>query len=148
MEDDQEGEDNFSLSKMNREGHIIWSEFILIIGMGGFLLYLLNDYGLRSVSVAIICSIATYLLGAIAPDFDHPKVHKIKLMAKYTKHRGHFHSIVAMCVYGVLLFPIFFFTIHYWWAPVLVGMFGFFTHLLLDEIKNLKTNGARAIKLW
>lgn len=133
---------------MNREGHVIWSQLILILGMGGLLIYLLEDYGLRSVSVAIITSIGAYLLGCIAPDFDHPKVHKIKFMAKFTKHRGHFHSLVAMGVYGGLVFLVFFWTIHYWWAPVFAGMFGFFTHLLLDEIKNLKTNGSRALKIW
>lgn len=133
---------------MNRNGHIIWSEFILILGMGGFLLYLLQDYGLRSISVAIVFSIAAYLLGCIAPDFDHPKVHKMKWLAKISKHRGHFHSLIAMCVYGGIIFLMFYWTIHYWWAPVGAGMFGFFTHLLLDEIKNIKTNGSRAIKLW
>lgn len=137
---------------MNRAGHIIWSEFILILGLSGLIAYLLHDYGLRSVSVALFSSVIVYLIGAALPDIDHPLVSKkiffLRWMAKYTKHRGHFHSIVAMFVYGALLFPIFYFTIHYWWAPVCVGMFGFFTHLLLDEIKNLKTKGARAIKLW
>ena len=133
---------------MNRAGHIIWSEFILIAGMAGFLLYLLEDYSLRSVSIAITTSIATYLFGCLAPDFDHPKVHKIKWMAKITKHRGHFHSLASMCIYGGILFLIFFWLIYYWWAPVCTGMFGFFTHLLLDEIKNIKTHGRRAIKLW
>ena len=93
---------------INREGHIIWSQLILIIGMGGFLLYLLNDYGLISISVAITTSIWAYLLGCIAPDFDHHKVHKIKWLAKITKHRGHFHSLIAMCVYGGLLFLMFY----------------------------------------
>jgi len=133
---------------MNRQGHIIWSEFILILGMGGFLLYLLQDFGLRSISVALIFGIAAYLLGCIAPDFDHQRVHKIKWLAKISKHRGHFHSLIAMCVYGGIIFLVFFWTIYYWYVPVCAGMFGFFTHLLLDEIKNLKTNGSRAIKLW
>ena len=133
---------------MNRAGHVIWSEFILILGMGGILLYYLEDYGLRSVSLAIVLGIAVYLFGCIAPDFDHPKVHKIKWMAKITKHRGHFHSLVAMCVYGYILTMIFYWLIRFWWAPVLSGMFGFFTHLLLDEIKNIKTHAKRTIKIW
>lgn len=133
---------------MNRCGHIIWSEFILIIGMGGFLLYLLEGYGLRSVSIAILTSIGSYLFGCVAPDFDHPKVHKSKWLQKYVKHRGHFHSIIGMLIYGMILFLIFFWLINFWYFPVYVGMFGFFTHLLLDEIKNMKTGGRRAIKFW
>ena len=133
---------------INRAGHIIYSELILILGMGGFLLYLLNDYGLWTISVTIISCIASYLLGCVAPDFDHQKVHKIKWFAKISKHRGHFHSLGAMCIYGGILFLVFFWLISYWWAPVGAGMFGFFTHLLLDEIKNIRTNGSRTIKLW
>lgn len=137
---------------MNRNGHIIWSEFILILGMGVFLLYLLEGYGLRPISVAILSSIGVYLLGCVAPDFDHHKVQDktflLKWMKKLTKHRGHFHSLVAMLVYGGIMFIIFFWLIHYWWVPVASGMFGFFTHLLLDEIKNMRTGGSRAIKIW
>jgi hypothetical protein len=137
---------------MNRAGHIIYSEFILILGMGGFLLYLLNDYGLRSVSIAILLSIATYLLGCIAPDFDHQAVQQksilLRWMKNITKHRGHWHSIFAMLLYGALLVPIFCWIMVYWYFPVITGMFGFFTHLLLDELRNLKTHAKRAIKLF
>jgi len=149
--EEEEEEEAFNLlpfKNMNRNGHVIWSEFILILSMGGFLIYLLNDYGLQSVSIAIILSIGTYLLGCVAPDFDHPKVHKSKWIAKYSKHRGHFHSLIAMLIYGVILFLASYWLIHYWWTIVITGMFGFFTHLLLDELKNLKTNGSRALKLW
>lgn len=137
---------------MNRNGHVIWSEFILILGMGGFLLYLLEDYGLRSVSVAILLSIAAYLLGCVAPDFDHHKVQEktflLRWMQRITKHRGHWHSLFAMLIYGILLMLLLFWLIDYWYFPVIVGMFGFFTHLLLDELKNLKTHAKRAIKLF
>lgn len=137
---------------MNRNGHIIWSEFILILGMGGFLLYLLEDYGLRSVSVAILVSVGAYLLGCVAPDFDHHKVQDkiflLRWMKKITKHRGHWHSLFAMLIYGGIIFSIFFWLIKYWYFPVATGMFGFFTHLLLDELKNIKTHGSRAIKLF
>ena len=133
---------------MNRNGHIIWSEFILIIGLSSIFSYFLNDYGLRSVLIAMITSFGCYFIGCIAPDFDHPKVHKMEWLGKITKHRGHFHSLTAMLIYGGLLFLIFFWLIKYWWAPVGVGMFGFFTHLLLDELKNIKTGGSRALKIW
>lgn len=137
---------------MNRNEHVIWSEFILILGMGGFLLYLLEDYGLRSVSVAILLSIAAYLLGCVAPDFDHHKVQEktflLRWMQRITKHRGHWHSLFAMLIYGILLMLLLFWLIYYWYFPVITGMFGFFTHLLLDELKNLKTHAKRAIKLF
>ena len=133
---------------INRAGHVIYSELILIIGMGIFMLYLLNDYGLWTISVTILLSIAAYLLGCVAPDFDHQRVHKIKWFAKISKHRGHFHSIGAMIIYGGLLYLVFGFIMNYWYIIVSVGMFGFFTHLLLDEIKNIKTNGSQTIKLW
>jgi len=151
VEEDEEGDIN-TLSKMNRNGHIIWSEFILIIAMGIFLIYLLNDYGLRSVSIAILTSIGTYLLGCIMPDFDHPKVQQkmflLKWMKNITKHRGHWHSLTAMFIYGFFLVIIFGWIVNYWVFPVITGMFGFFTHLLLDELKNLKTRGSRAIKIF
>lgn len=137
---------------MNRNGHIIWSEFILILSMGGFLLYLLEDFGLRSVSVAILLSIATYLLGCISPDFDHHKVQDktflLRWMRGITKHRGHWHSLFAMLIYGTIISLLLFRLIYYWYFPAISGMFGFFTHLLLDELKNIKTNGSRAIKLF
>lgn len=136
---------------MNREGHLIWSEFILIIGMGTFLIMLLNDYGLIRVSGAFITGVSTFLLGCIMPDFDHKKVQQkiflLRPLKNITKHRGHWHSLCAMCVYGLVLFLVFFW-MKYWFIPLGVGMFGFFTHLLLDEIKNIKTNGKRTIKIF
>ena len=93
---------------INRAGHVIYSELILILTLGGYLFYLLrDDYSWTSISAAIIFSIATYLLGCIAPDFDHQRVHKIKWFAKISKHRGHFHSLVAMCIYGGILILVF-----------------------------------------
>jgi len=137
---------------MNREGHLFWSMLILIISMGVYLLYLLEDYGLRPVSVAITASIYVYILGCIAPDFDHHKVQDktflLRWMKRITKHRGHWHSIIAMLIYGGILFFIFERLIELWCFPVFIGMFGFFTHLLLDEIKNIKTRGSRAIKIF
>lgn len=137
---------------MNREGHLFWSMLILIISMGGGLLYLLEDYSPRSVSVAIIVSIYVYMLGCIVPDFDHHKVQQktffLRWMRKITKHRGHWHSIIAMLIYGGIIFLVFGQLIEYWYFPVIIGMFGFFTHLLLDEIKNIKTRGSRAIKIF
>ena len=133
---------------INRAGHVIYSELILILVMGGYLLLLLQDSNLIPISVALITGIGAYLLGAIMPDFDHQKVHKIKWFAKISKHRGHFHSLGAMLIYGGIVFLVFGFIMDLWYVPVGAGMFGFFTHLLLDEIKNIKTNGSRAIKLW
>ena len=137
---------------MNREGHLFWSMLILIISMGGFLLYLLNDYELQSVSVAIVSSIGTYIFGCIAPDLDHHKIQDkiflLRWMKNITKHRGHWHSIVAMLIYGGILTIVFYWIIVYWYFPVIIGMFGFFTHLLLDELKNLKTHAKRAIKIF
>jgi hypothetical protein len=137
---------------MNREGHLFYSQLILIFSMSGLLLYLLEDYGLKSVSIAIFSSIVTYLFGCLAPDLDHHAVHRkiffLKWLGKVSHHRGHWHSLFSMIIYGGILFLIFFWLIFYWWAPVFAGMFGFFTHLLLDEIKNLKTGGSRAIKIF
>jgi membrane-bound metal-dependent hydrolase YbcI (DUF457 family) len=72
----------------------------------------------------------------------------MKWLGKISKHRGHFHSLGAMCVYGGLLFLVFYWLIVIWQAPVIVGMFGYFSHLLLDELKNIRTNGSRALKFW
>jgi len=136
---------------MNRNGHIIWSEFILIIVLSIFVAILFHNYGLRSVFVATFTGISTFLLGCTLPDWDHKKVQKklilLRPLKNITKHRGHWHSLTAMCVYGLILFLVFRWIIKYWYIPLGVGMFGFFTHLLLDEIKNLKTNGKRTIKI-
>lgn len=138
---------------MNRDGHIIWSEFILICGLSAMLIYFLNQYKLTEVVTGIFLGVGVFLFGAVLPDFDHYKVQEkmhIKwMLGNITKHRGHWHSLVAMCVYGLVIFGVVFpLGIHYWIWIVLAGMFGFFSHLLLDEIQNLRTGGQRAIKLF
>ena len=139
---------------MNRAGHVIYSELILILGMGTYLLFLLDHHGLYDVSVAIILSIAAYLLGCVVPDFDHHKVQDktflLRWMQKITKHRGTWHSLLGMFIYGIIIaLPVSLLQLtHFWVFPPLAGMFGYFSHLLLDEIKNIKTKGTRAIKLW
>jgi len=137
---------------MNRNEHLIWSEFILIVGMGALLIVLLNEHTLWPVSIAFITGVGAFLLGCVMPDFDHKKVQQkmflLRPLKNITKHRGHWHSLCAMCVYGLILFLVFFWIINYWFIPLGAGMFGFFTHLLLDDIKNIKTNGKRTIKIF
>lgn len=137
---------------MNRDGHIIWSQFILIVVLGLMLSILLQKPGSMDVFAALTSSVLVYILGATLPDWDHPKVQEkliiLKWLKRITKHRGHWHSLTAMLIYGGLLFLIFRWLIHLWLIPIIAGAFGFFTHLLLDELKNLKTNGSRALKIW
>jgi membrane-bound metal-dependent hydrolase YbcI (DUF457 family) len=140
---------------MNRDGHIISSEFILICILSGILFFLLADFGLGEVATAIVLSILAFLLGCIAPDFDHHAVQKnmhIKwLLEPITKHRGHFHSIVAMLIYGLLIFlPTYFLSIEYWYFPVIFGMLGYLSHLVEDELQKIveDSHAAHGLKIW
>lgn len=140
---------------MNKEGHIIWSELVLILGMGSLLLFILREYGLAEILTGIVLSIIVFLLGVILPDWDHQKVQKklvvIKWLKHITSHRGHWHSLIAVCVYGGILFLTMIpFNIEYWYWVVGAGMGGYFSHLAEDQImKAIKKNNARnTLKVW
>ena len=107
------------------------------------------------VLTATVLSIAAFLLGCIAPDFDHHLVQEkmyIKwLLGSITKHRGHFHSIIAALVYGLLIFlPTYFLDIEYWYFPVAAGIVGYITHLVEDQIKKIidGSQAASGLKIW
>jgi len=139
---------------MNRNGHVIWSEFILIVCLAGFLLLLLKGFGTWDVSVAIAWSVGLYIFGCTAPDLDHTKVQEklhIKWVGRISKHRGHFHSLLGMSIYGGLcLIPLFIFKMVYWYFPFGSAMFGYFTHLFLDQIKKWvdRSQTRNTIRLW
>lgn len=140
---------------MNKEGHIIWSELVLILGMGSLLLFTLRESGLAEILTGIVLSIIVFLLGVILPDWDHQKVQKklvvIKWLKHITSHRGHWHSLIAVCVYGGILFLTMIpFNIKYWYWVVGAGMGGYFSHLAEDQImKAIKKNNARnTLKVW
>ncbi|MCP4651648.1 MAG: metal-dependent hydrolase [PVC group bacterium] len=133
---------------MNRNGHIICSEFILIVTMSIIILSLLETNPLLTVAI----SLTTFLFGCCAPDLDHPAVQnkfKIGFLGRITKHRGHWHSIIGMIIYGTILtIPSMMFLTN-WSLPVLFGMFGYFSHLAEDDLNSiLKGTRRNAIKLW
>lgn len=140
---------------MNRDGHIIWSEFILILGMGGMLIYLLRDFGMIDVLYTFLISVGAFLLGCVAPDFDHWRVQKkfhIKwLLNNITKHRGHWHSLIAMGIYGgIISIPCFIMGLEYWYWIVGSGMLGYFTHLLGDQLKKwfTRSDSRNTLRIW
>ncbi len=66
-------------------------------------------------------------------------------------HRGWVHSMSFMILLSLVISVIIYnVSIDMFISALLGAIFGigFFSHLLLDEIKNLKTGGRRAIKLW
>lgn len=139
---------------MNRDGHLIWSEFILICFLTTFLAILLLEYGAWDVLVAAGWSIGLFLNGCLLPDWDHHKVQKkliiLRPLGRITKHRGHWHSLSAMAIYGfIILFIMYVFKVKYWYFPVAFGMIGFFSHLLEDQIKTfINGHSSNTIKLW
>lgn len=140
---------------MNRDGHIISSEFILICILSTILFILFADFGMGEVATAIILSIVTFLLGCIAPDFDHhavqKKMHINWLLGRITSHRGHFHSIVAVMIYGILIYlPLYFLGVEYWYFPVAFGMTGYLSHMIEDELQRLVegSQAAHGLKIW
>jgi len=140
---------------MNRNGHIIWSELVLIVGISSLLLFILREYGLAEILTGIMLSIIVFLLGVILPDWDHPNVQKkiviIKWLKHITSHRGHWHSLVAMCIYGGILFLLMIpFDIEYWYWVVGSGMGGFLSHLIEDQIHKTvrRTNSRNSLKVW
>jgi len=140
---------------MDRRGHLIASEFILVMCLCVYLIISLREYGTYGVFISTIWSIGTYLFGCILPDFDHPNVQEkmivIKWLKNITKHRGHWHSLVAMSVYGALiLYVMWLFQIVFWQFPVISGMLGFFSHLVEDDLNRykLKSKPERGVKVW
>ena len=140
---------------MNRDGHLIWSLIVLVGVMSSLLLYTLQELALVELLTGLILSIATFLFGVVLPDWDHHAVQKkiffIRWLGVVTSHRGHWHSIIAMLIYGgaiyLILFP---FQIEYNLWIVGAGMIGFFSHLLEDQLhKFFKGSQARnALKIW
>jgi len=133
---------------MNRNEHLIWSEFFLIMALSVMIMFLLQQAPL----LTFFASTGTYLFGCCAPDLDHPAVQKkIKMgwLGHFTKHRGHWHSILAVLIYGGLLLIPSFLLFSLWQLPVIFGMFGYFSHLLEDDISSIYRGTKRnAIKLW
>lgn len=119
------------------------------------MIYFLDQYGLKDVLVATIWSIGVFLLGVTLPDWDHHAVQKklkfIFWLEHITRHRGHFHSIIAVLVYGAVIFLfMWIFSVVYWYFPVIFGMFGYFSHLLEDQVMKWITGSqtTSSIKIW
>ena len=140
---------------MNRQGHIMSSQFILIVGLGAYLFYLLQENGRGEVATAIILGISVFLFSTTVPDWDHPKVHEkiffLRWLGKVTKHRGHWHSIIAAMIYtGIIALILWPFNIHYWYIIVAVAFFGYVCHLIEDDLNRykLKSKPKRGFKIW
>jgi len=140
---------------MNRNEHIIWSEFFLILYMSIILSIFLRDYGLINVGISMVISIIAYLLGCTLPDWDHEKVQQklkiIKWLKRITHHRGHWHSIVAMLVYGSLITGLLYLlSVVFWYIPPVAGMLGYLSHLIEDDVNRwkLERKPERGLKFW
>lgn len=140
---------------MNRNGHIIWSQFVLVIAMSVALIFLLRDYGTWNVIVATFWSITLFLNGCTLPDWDHEKVQKKFILIRWLKycthHRGHWHSLVAMVIYGAVIAVIMLLiSVIYWMFPVGAGIFGFLSHLIEDDVNRFKLEHKpkRGLKFW
>jgi len=112
------------------------------------------DYGEAAVLTAISLSVFFFLMGCMIPDWDHPAVQKkfhFKWLGKFTHHRGHFHSLLAGLIYGVIIFiPCFFLDIEYFLVPPIAGFFGFLSHLVEDDLHRLynKSRVKTTLKIW
>lgn len=139
---------------MNKDGHLKSSMLILIIFFNIYLTYLLIELGFIRIITTIFCSVGFFLFGCLLPDFDHPAVQKklhFKWLGKITKHRGHWHSLITMMVYGFLIFLVMIiFNFHFWEYPIAFGMCGFASHLIEDDLNRykLKSKPKRGFKIW
>jgi membrane-bound metal-dependent hydrolase YbcI (DUF457 family) len=137
---------------MDKNQHIIFtmgifnffSTLFILLFLSGFIN--IPAYNYKHVFIAGIWVVIFFHFGAIAPDLDHEGVQKkwyffyIRWIGKLTKHRGHFHSLFAMCVYGFLVgILMWFLGVKYIWYPIIAGMFGFYTHLLADDLMRINT---------
>jgi len=149
---------------MNRDGHLIYGLLGLVIietlALCGFLL----EFGTVQVLWAALWSLIWYINGCCLPDWDHWKVQdKFFFMGfmhntsdkpdkwYHTKHRGRWHSLGAMGIYGILILGFsYLIRMQYWCIPAIAGMVGFFMHLFLDQLKKWKdrSNAKNTIKLW
>lgn len=89
-----------------------------------------------------------YMVGGVAAVFMAVSVY---LVRDKVTHRGWVHSISFTILISLVITRIVYNVSTDIYISVLLGVIfgaGFFSHLLLDEIKNLTTRGRRAIKLW
>jgi membrane-bound metal-dependent hydrolase YbcI (DUF457 family) len=142
-------------TKMNRNGHIMWSQFALIIAMGIALVLILRDYGAWNVIVATFWCITVFLNGCTLPDWDHEMVQKKLIFIRWLKyishHRGHWHSLAAMAIYGAIIAAVMILiSVVYWFFPVGAGMFGYLSHLIEDDVNRYKLDSKpkRGLKFW
>ncbi len=133
---------------MNRNGHLIFSEFFLVVVLFAIISVITGEVPLLTIG----SSIFAFLFGVCAPDLDHPAVQKkarLKFLGRHTRHRGHFHSLIGVGVYGLIVLLPSIFLMTYWLAPVIFGMFGYFSHLLEDDMNSIyKRTKRNAIKIW
>lgn len=137
---------------MNRDEHIISSLVAMVAGMGIIIAFFLQQYKTSSLLWAYYLSIGAFLLGVIAPDFDHhsvqKKMHIHWLIGRITKHRGHFHSIIAAVIYAAL-WCIFYPLLKYWYLPVIAAFAGYMSHLIEDQIaKIFRGATTKPLKVW
>jgi len=139
---------------INKQGHLISSMLVLITVLSVYITYTLLGLGAIRVVATIFVSVGLFLFGCTLPDFDHPAVQKklhIKWLGKITKHRGHWHSIIAALVYGGLIFLLMWIlNFFYWIYPVIFGIGGYISHLIEDDLNRykLKSKPKRGFKLW
>ena len=140
---------------MNRDGHLLSSMYILICIMGSILFFFLVENEPLRVAGALMLSFIAFLMGCLAPDLDHPKVHEkiffLKWLGRVTHHRGHFHSIVASLVYGgFIYFFMWLWNVFFWIPPVVFGIIGFISHLIEDDLNRykLEKKPKRGFKIW
>jgi membrane-bound metal-dependent hydrolase YbcI (DUF457 family) len=137
---------------VNRLEHLFTGSVFLNITLGLWLIVENYDHNFWSLFASLIISLMFFFLGVILPDIDHEKVQRgpLKILKHFTKHRGHVHSLVAMVVYGFLVFLLTFFLLKYWYYPVIFGMEGFFIHLWADDVNRwkLESKPTRAVKIW
>ena len=132
---------------MEFKDHVILTMTIWVIITTSFILSLFSGfftvptYNYKSVFVAGIFICIFYFSGASIPDWDHESVlgKKYYLFIRWigflNKHRGWWHSYPAMYIYGsVICILMWVLGVKLWFFVFLAGMFGFYTHLLGDDL--------------
>lgn len=125
--------------------HVLISSIILNAWLGIFFIIERFTLKFNNFNTVLWISFIVFLIGCGLPDLDF-----------FWNHRGHFHSIIAMCIYGLILYVfMFLFSIILWYYPVILGCIGFFSHLCEDEFMNIwarikgeNYTGKRTLKLW
>jgi len=149
---------------MNVKDHLLTASVLLNMALGVWLVLENYQQNLWIKFASLIVSLVFFFFGVQLPDWDHEMVQKKLKFIWWLKylchHRGWWHTIIAVVIYGGFVAGImallwWFLHFQFWLYPIIFGMFGYYAHLLGDDLNTLKnkvegkgTVALVSVRLW